>query len=107
MPRPKSQKRHSAPGKVPAASDTGAVLMQAPDVLHCVLRSQPAGEASIWLLHVVQLVCKIWRVSVRHVLADAQWLAPFLAAAEAFLRQVPVLQEEDDWTALVLGMRTY
>lgn len=41
------------------------------------------------------------------MLADAEWLAPFFAAAETFIIQVPLLQADENWTALAIGMRTY
>jgi len=108
---------------VPAASHAEAFLL-APDVLGSVLRAAPAGQASICALHAFKLVCKIWLAVARQVLADAQWLTPFVEAAESFLLQIPLLQaqldgmhddDEDEHselmqhisTSLVLGMRAY
>jgi len=99
-----------------------AFLLQNPDVLGCVLRTGPAAQASICALHAVQSVCKSWLAAGRLVFSDAQWLAPFVEAAEAFLCQIPLLlsnvivdhyeESHEPWTtenatALVLDMRTY
>ena len=100
-------RRTAAYASAAAAHDAVFSVLKTPDLLPDVFRVDPAGEKSIRALHAWKLVCKTWLAAARHVLADAQWLAPFLAAAEAFLRLVPELKAQNDTTALIQGMQTY
>ena len=108
-----------------ALDDVVAFVLQDPNLLGLVLRAEPATQSSIYTLLALKLVCKSWLTVARLVLADALWLAPFVEAAEAFLRKVPLLrqvplamlqnamnvdEDNEELTAehaLVLGMRTY
>ena len=108
-----------------ALNDVVAFVLQDPNLLGLVLRAEPATQSSIYALLALMLVCKSWQSVARLVLADAHWLAPFVEAAEGFLRKVPLLrqvphavlqnatnedEENEELTAehaLVLGMRTY
>jgi len=107
-----------------ALFDVVAFVLQDPNLLGLVLRAEPATQSSIYALLALKLVCKSWLTVARLVLADALWLAPFVEAAEAFLRKVPLLrqvplamlqnamdvdEDNEELTAehaLVLGMRT-
>jgi len=75
---------------VPVALQAQAYLL-APDVLVSVLPATPAGQGSICALHAFKLVCKSWLAVARQVLADAQWLTPFVKVEESFLLQIPLL----------------
>ena len=102
-----------------ALNNVVAFVLQDPNLLGLFLRADPATQASIDALHALKLVCKSWLAAARLVLADAQWLAPFIEAAEAFLLQVPlllhnVMNPDDEGykyknasATLVLGVRSY
>lgn len=57
------------------------------DILGYILRTTPAGQESICALHFMMSVSRSWLAAAREVLADEQWLVPFVQAAERFLRR--------------------
>jgi len=85
------------------------------DILGKILRATQAGQESICVLHTVMSVNKSWLAAAREVLADVQWLSPFLKSAEKFLRRDPLLSSRNGpvfysfrkITGLLLGISMY
>ena len=93
----------------PADAPAFRVLMNG-DLLRLVLRKFCAEEASVQHATVVMSgVSHGMRAAARELVVDAEWLAPLLTCAEAFVRDVPGYHRQtvDTPAAMLHGMRMY
>lgn len=76
-------------------------------VLGIVFKIDPACEETFRERKKWALVCKQWCVCEAVARVDHVWCGPFLAAADTFVQEVPLLREQALLSQILLGMKTF
>ena len=78
------------------------------DAMQIIMPFTEPDEHGFWRLRTILCwVSKSWRLAALHTFASAAWHAPYDKRALDFRLSVPALRKCGDWSAILVGLRTF